>query len=361
MEIKNSIKNDLVAAKSQVNVKVGRRRGVSKYLNDAFNKLKAYFEKPNDETIEVILRQLAISKSDGEYEWFRGELQAMIGRRVRERVFLEFFKRLSNKLAKKMREELVKREREVNERADERYRELICRYELELSRSRKEILAEIIPKVLKIINDQAMCSILKALSEGDKRVEELKRSLGLDDNDLTWRINVLMDLSLISPSNGGMVDEYSISNVGREVVRGMGCLEERIYTIDYIKRLIAIKAVGDKCGSEKLLAIVSSGRMRGHENHILKMMENVNDYVRRLSQAIFEGREMGERHAKHLLPPGIQIIDHGELGKLLVLEYWLRDLIDLGRVNMMLKGDSIRTIKVQQKSVYMNKFSVKAK
>jgi len=320
-------KTDFAAAKSQTTIEVRGNKSVSRHVNAALNKLKAYFEKPSDATVEAILKQIALSKCDEGYGWFKEELRAMIGRKVRERLFLEFFKRLSNHLARKIKEELVRRERELSERAEGRYRELIRRYEWEISRSREEMVGEIVPKVLKIINDQTACSILKALIEGDKRIEELKKSLGLRNDDLAWRIGALMDLALISLSNGGRGDEYSISNLGREVVKEIGDLEERIYTIDHIKHLIALKAVGNKFESEKLLSIVDNGRIRGHENYIRKMMENVNDDVRRLSQALLERREMGVKHAKHLLPSGIQIIDHEELGRLLVLECWLKDLL----------------------------------
>jgi DNA-binding HxlR family transcriptional regulator len=327
MGMKALSKTDFAAVKNQTTIEIRGNKSVNRHVNTALNKLKAYFEKPSDATVEAILKYLALSKCDDGYGRFKEELRAMIGRKAREGLFLEFFKRLSNNLAGKIREELVRRERELGERVEERCRELIRRYEWEISRSRGEIVEEIVPKVLKVISDQTACSILRALNEGDKRIEELKSSLGLKNDDLAWRIGALMDLALISPSNCGRGDKYSITNLGRAVVEEMENLEERIYTINHIKRLIALKAVGDKSGSERLLAVIDNGRMRGHENYIRKIMEDVNDDVRRLSQALLERREMSVKHAKHLLPSGVKIIDHEELGRLLVLECWLRDLI----------------------------------
>jgi DNA-binding HxlR family transcriptional regulator len=294
-------------------------------IRAVFSGLKARFEEPDDAIIDEFLRRFAIDRGDGKvYETLKHELRIMIGRKTREKLFLEFSKRLSSQLAKKVREELVRREREASEMARN---EIIRKYEEEIARSREQWTAEVVPKVLKIIGDQQTYDILKALNGGDKGLEKLKRTLGLENDELVWRLKTLTDLALIRPSNGGSWDEYSISDTGREAAREMERLEGRVYAIEHIRYLLALKAVGDKSRCKELLTVVDNGRLRGHEEHVRRMMENVNTEVRRLSQAIFESREMGVSHAKHLLPPGVQITDHEAMGRLLVLGYWLRDLI----------------------------------
>ncbi|MBO3842929.1 MAG: hypothetical protein FGF48_11045, partial [Candidatus Brockarchaeota archaeon] len=275
-----------------------------------------HFRGPSEQTIKRILLMEGFSPADGEvYGELEFMLRKLIGRRYREEKSLEFFKLQSSQLRRKLEKELTKRTEMIR-------REVIESYKKEIARSREQLAAEVMSEASKIfIIDRQTYEILKSLSGGDRELDELKRVLGLKNDELLWRLNTLTYLALVHSLTGG---KYSLSNVGREVLMKAEKFKECVYTINDVKRIFALDAVGDESRAEALLTLVNNGRVRNHGDvigeEINKLAEKWDDDLKKLSQSFFNRRECGAKHVKHLIP-GARIADHKALGRLLMVDH----------------------------------------
>lgn len=275
------------------------------------SKIRDYFRKPDEETVEEILKKIGMAESDQSYERLKTGLRSLMVRKTRQEDFSGFFRELSGQLRKKVDEKLSERDATIKDLRNE------------MARSKEQLVAEVIPKALSpsilAIVDQASHQLLKLLYKEEKSHKSLKGILDLRDDDLIWRMKYFEDLGIVESrySDGNMI--YSISDIGRTIYQKRGAEFEEL--ADFLKEdkdyQLALKAVGgDKIMAEKYLNWLKSASGRGHMGKVEKLHKRY-ETPKEVSQAFFREREMGVAQEKHI---GIKITDHQASGELLLSE-----------------------------------------
>jgi len=275
------------------------------------SKIRDYFRKPDEETVEEILKKIGIAESDESYGKLKTGLHNLIGRKTRQEDFSGFFRELSGQLRKKVNEELSEKEGTIED------------LRKEIARSKKRLVAEVMtealsPRILAIVDEESH-ELLKLLCEEEKSYKSLKGILDLRDDDLIWRMKYFEDRGIVESRYSGKDMIYSISNVGRTIYEKRGAEFEELadlLTADKDCQL-ALKAVGgDKIMAEKYLSWLKSARGRRHMGKVEKLRKRY-ETAKEVSQAFFREREMGVAQEKHI---GIKITDHQASGELLLSE-----------------------------------------
>jgi len=274
-------------------------------------KIRDYFRKPDEETVEEILREIGMAESYKSYKKLKTALRNLIGRKTRQEDFSGFFRELSAQLRKKVDEKLSEREGTVDD------------LRKEMARSRKRLVAEVMaealsPCILAIVDEESH-ELLKLLCEEERSYRSLKGILDLRDDYLIWKVKYFEDLGIVESRYSGKDMIYSISDIGRTIYQKRGAEFEEL--ADLLKEdrnyQLALKAVGgDKMMAEKYLNWLKSARGRRHMGKVEKLYKRY-ETPKEVSQAFFREREMGVTQEKHI---GIKITDHQASGELLLSE-----------------------------------------
>lgn len=282
----------------------------------SLNKLLDHVRWPDEERVENVLKaSFGINESDKRYSQLKINLTNLIGRKIKENEFSEFFTVLSGQLSEKINMLLKKKEKRIESLNEEI---INLRKQILKEIQRKEQIVEKIfsPKIFSIV-DTLSYKILENLSSGPIDFKHLERISNITKKDMIWRINYFEELGILHSRHSKNTILYSLTDTGKKIFDKRGCEFERVINLltDEVHQLSRTAVGGDIIMSERLKKWLESSKGRGHMTVIDKLNKRYRGDPKMVSQAFFGIKEMGATHEKHMK---IKIFNHQASGELLI-------------------------------------------